>query len=44
MPVVTNAFVCDPLVQIVRATPVHVTFYMDKAGVEPAKQGTKPSE
>jgi len=40
---VTNAFVSDPLVQIVHPTPVHVTVYMEKAGVEPALQGTQPS-
>jgi YbbR domain-containing protein len=40
---VTNAFVSDPLVQIVHPTPVHVTVYMDKASREPEVQGTQPS-
>jgi YbbR domain-containing protein len=39
---VTNAFVPDPLVQIVRPSPVHVTVIMEKVAVEPL--GTKPSE
>jgi YbbR domain-containing protein len=39
---VTNAFVPDPLVQIVRPSPVHVTVITEKVAVEPL--GTKPSE
>jgi YbbR domain-containing protein len=39
---VTNAFVPDPLVQIVRPMPVRVTVVMERVGAEPA--GNKPSE
>ena len=38
----TNTFVSDPLVQIVRPTPVRVTVIMEKVSAEPAR--TKPSE
>lgn len=38
---VTNAFVSDPLVQIVHPTPVRVTVIMQKGSIEPAG---KPSE
>ena len=41
---VTNAFVPDPLVQIVRPTPVRVTVLMEKTSGEPASQSKKPSE
>jgi YbbR domain-containing protein len=41
---VTNAFVSDPLVQIVHPTPVRVIVIMEKAAAEPGSQGTKPSE
>jgi YbbR domain-containing protein len=36
---VTNAFVSDPLVQIVHPTPVRVTVIMEKIQAEPAVQG-----
>jgi len=39
---VVNAFVADPLVQIVHPTPIRVTVLMEKTAAEP--QGTKPSE
>jgi YbbR domain-containing protein len=39
---VTNAFVPDPLVQIVRPAPIRVTVIMEKVAAEPL--GTKPSE
>jgi diadenylate cyclase len=39
---VVNAFVPDPLVQIVRPTPIRVTVMMEKSGAEVS--GTKPSE
>jgi YbbR domain-containing protein len=39
---VTNAFVPDPLVQIVRPMPVRVTVVMERVAAEPA--GNKPSE
>lgn len=39
---VTNAFVPDPLVQIVRPTPIRVTVIMGKIAAEPV--GIKPSE
>jgi YbbR domain-containing protein len=38
---VTNAFISDPLVQIVHPTPVRVTVIMQKGSIEPAG---KPSE
>lgn len=38
----TNAFVPDPLVQVVRPTPVRVTVVMEKIPAEPT--GNKPSE
>jgi YbbR domain-containing protein len=41
---VTNAFVADPLVQIVHPTPVHVIVIMEKTTAEPVSQGKKPSE
>lgn len=41
---VTNAFVPDPLVQIVRPTPVRVIVLMEKTSGEPASQSKKPSE
>jgi YbbR domain-containing protein len=41
---VTNAFVPDPLVQIVHPVPVRVTVIMEKTQAEPAAPGTKPSE
>jgi YbbR domain-containing protein len=41
---VTNAFVPDPLVQIVHPGPVRVTVIMEKTQAEPAAPGTKPSE
>jgi len=41
---VTNAFVSDPLVQIVHPAPVRVTVIMERATAEPAAKGTKPSE
>jgi YbbR domain-containing protein len=41
---VTNAFVADPLVQIVHPTPVRVTVIMEKAQAEPATQGKQSSE
>jgi YbbR domain-containing protein len=41
---VTNAFVSDPLVQIVHPTPVRVTVIMQKGSIEPADQGKPPSE
>ena len=40
---VTNAFVPDPLVQIVHPLPVRVIVIMERAGAEPAS-GTKTSE
>ena len=39
---VTNVFVADPLVQIVRPAPVRVTVEMEKSSLEPLP--TKPSE
>jgi len=39
---ITNAFVPDPLVQLVRPTPVRVTVVMEKMSAEP--MGNKPSE
>jgi YbbR domain-containing protein len=39
---VTNPFVSDPLVQVVRPAPVRVTVIMGKTGAEPA--GNKPTE
>jgi YbbR domain-containing protein len=39
---VTNAFVPDPLVQIVRPAPIRVTVIMEKVAAEP--MGLKPSE
>ncbi len=39
---VVNAFVADPLVQIVHPAPIRVTVQMEKESAEP--QGTKPSE
>jgi YbbR domain-containing protein len=36
---VTNAFVSDPLVQIVHPTPVRVTVIMERVQAEPAVQG-----
>jgi len=39
---VVNAFVADPLVQIVHPAPIRVTIMMEKTSVE--LQGTKPSE
>ena len=41
---VVNAFVSDPLVQIVRPAPVRVTVLMEKINAEPAPQGTKRPE
>jgi hypothetical protein len=41
---VTNAFVSDPLVQIVHPTPVRVTVVIEKAQAEPAVQGKQSSE
>jgi YbbR domain-containing protein len=41
---VTNAFVSDPLVQIVHPGPVRVTVIMQKGSIEPAAQGKSPSE
>jgi YbbR domain-containing protein len=41
---VTNAFVPDPLVQIVHPVPVRVTIIMEKTAAEPEPPGTKPSE
>jgi YbbR domain-containing protein len=41
---VTNAFVSDPLVQIVRPAPVRVTVIMQKGSIEPATQGKPSSE
>lgn len=41
---VTNAFVPDPLVQIVHPMPVRVTVIMEKTEAEPVAPGTKPSE
>jgi len=41
---VVNAFVSDPLVQIVRPAPVRVTVLMEKINGEPAPQGTKRPE
>jgi YbbR domain-containing protein len=41
---VTNAFVPDPLVQIVHPVPVRVTVLMEKTAAEPGPPGTKPSE
>lgn len=38
----TNAFVSDPLVQVVRPAPVRVTVVMEKISAEPT--GNKPSE
>jgi YbbR domain-containing protein len=38
----TNTFVSDPLVQVVRPAPIRVTVIMGKTGAEPA--GNKPSE
>jgi len=40
----TNAFVPDPLVQIVRPAPVRVTVIMEKSGTESLPQGSKRSE
>lgn len=40
---VTNAFVPDPLVQIVHPVPVRVTVIMEKTSAEP-RAGAKPSE
>jgi hypothetical protein len=31
---VTNAYVADPLVQLVSPTPIHVTVIMERSGVE----------
>lgn len=39
---VVNAFVPDPLVQIVRPSPIRVTVMMEKSGAETSR--TKPSE
>jgi diadenylate cyclase len=39
---VTNAFIADPLVQVVHPAPVRVTVVMEKSGIEPAKK--QPSE
>jgi YbbR domain-containing protein len=37
---VTNAYVADPLVQLVRPTPIHVTVIMERGGAElPSKGG-----
>jgi len=41
---VTNAFVPDPLVQIVHPVPVRVTVVMEKTQADPVAPGTKPSE
>jgi YbbR domain-containing protein len=41
---VTNAFVPDPLVQIVHPVPVRVTVIMEKTAAEPGPPGKKPSE
>jgi diadenylate cyclase len=41
---VTNAFVPDPLVQIVHPIPVRVTVIMEKTQADPVAPGTKPSE
>jgi YbbR domain-containing protein len=41
---VTNAFVPDPLVQIVHPVPVRVTVIMEKTQADPVAPGTKPSE
>src|SRR5215469_7179305 len=41
---VTNAFVSDPLVQIVHPAPIRVTIIMQKAQVEPVAPGKSPSE
>lgn len=41
---VTNAFVSDPLVQILHPTPVRVTVIMEKVQAEPGVQGKQPSE
>jgi YbbR domain-containing protein len=41
---VTNAFVPDPLVQIVHPVPVRVTVIMEKTQAEPGPPGTKPPE
>jgi YbbR domain-containing protein len=39
---VTNAYVSDPLVQLVRSTPIHVTVIMERRGVEvPFNEGSK---
>jgi diadenylate cyclase len=38
----TNTFVSDPLVQVVRPVPIRVTVIVEKTGAEPT--GTKPSE
>jgi YbbR domain-containing protein len=38
----TNTFVADPLVQVVRPAPIRVTVIMGKTGAEPA--GNKPTE
>jgi YbbR domain-containing protein len=38
----TNTFVSDPLVQVVRPSPIHVTVIMEKVSAAPL--GTKPSE
>jgi hypothetical protein len=39
---VVNAFVPDPLVQIVRPSPIRVTVQIERVTAEPP--GTKPSE
>lgn len=41
---VTNAFVPDPLVQILRPGPVRVTVILEKAGSQPLPQGNKSSQ
>jgi len=41
---VTNAFVPDPLVQIVHPVPVRVTVIMEKTQADPVAPATKPSE
>jgi len=38
---VTNAYVADPLVQLVSPTPIHVTVIMERGGVEvPSTEGS----
>jgi hypothetical protein len=40
---VTNAYVSDPLVQLVHPVPIHVTVIMERSGIEvPLEKGAGP--